>query len=427
MTINQDIISLYEIFKKHPRISTDSRNIVKDSIFFALKGANFDGNTFALKALESGAAYAVVDNADIVGEKIILVSDVLQALQTLALHHRTELGIPILAITGSNGKTTTKELTYRVLSKVFSTAVTKGNLNNHIGVPLTLLAMDSSTQFGIVEMGASAQGEIALLCSIAQPDYGVITNIGASHLEGFGSIEGVRKGKGELYDYLDENFTIALYAAEDDTLSAMVEERKNLVKLGYYFLAEVDDDSPFLTVDYDGDPLTTNLAGDYNRFNISAAVAIGEFFEVPKQDIIDAIEDYEPDNNRSQYTSTEHNTLILDCYNANPSSMGAAIENFKNQSSTRAKAVILGDMLELGHYSDDEHKKIVDMLTPALLDKIYLVGDNFARASAFIEGVESFATREQLATHLKANPLKEHLILIKGSHSIGLEGIVEAL
>ena len=306
---------LYDIFREHPHISTDTRNIGADSIFFALRGATFDGNRFAAEALDKGAAYAVVDDpAAVTDERMVLVGDTLGALQELAREHRRRLAIPILAISGSNGKTTTKELVSRVLAERFEVYATRGNLNNHIGVPLTLLAMTRDTQFGVVEMGASACGEIALLASIAEPNYGILTNIGRAHLEGFGGPEGVRRGKGELFDYLAANGGRAFVPREDEMLTNMAAERDGLAA-EYYSITLAED-------------LENHLEGHYNRFNIAAAVAVGRYFDVADERIRHAVGSYVPDNNRSQRTETGRNTLIVDCYNANPSSMRASVANF---------------------------------------------------------------------------------------------------
>ena len=330
------ISELYDLYRAHPHVSTDTRRIEQGSIFFALRGANFDGNRFVGEALEKGAVAAVCDDpAALEDPRVRLVGDPLTALQELAREHRRALGIPILAISGSSGKTTTKELVSRVLSARFTVCATRGNLNNHIGVPLTLLAMDRDTEFGIVEMGASACGEIARLAEIAEPDYGLLTNIGRAHLEGFGGPEGVRRGKGELFDYLAAHGGRAFVLADDETLHAMAAERDSLA--AEYYPASL------------ADGFESRLEGGYNRFNIAAAVAIGRYFEVPEPEIRRAVADYEPDNHRSQRIETTHNTVIADCYNANPTSMRAAIENLLGEplGDRRRRVLILGDMLEL--------------------------------------------------------------------------------
>ena len=414
MTLNTNpVTDLYNLFTKHPRISTDSRNVAPDSIFFALRGASFDGNRFAAAALEQGAAYAVVDDPTVaVSDRYRVVDDTLATLQHLALYHRRVLGIPILAITGSNGKTTTKELAARVLACNYNVSVTRGNLNNHIGVPLTLLAMKRDTEFGIVEMGASHCGEIEQLCSIAQPDFGLITNIGRAHLEGFGGPEGVMRGKGELYDYLAAHHGVAFYLAESSELSEMVRQRPQLQTVAYSVR--------------DAGQIKNHLVGDYNRYNIAAAAALGRYFEVDPAAVVAAIGSYEPDNHRSQRMETRQNTLILDCYNANPSSMHAAIENFAQEAETRPKAVILGDMLELGRYASDEHLAVLQQLAENRIREQYLVGANFM-AAAEATGIPAFPNCEALRAYLVEHPLSDRLILIKGSHSIGLERVVDLL
>lgn len=411
---------LYDLFCEHPLLSTDTRSIAPDSLFFALRGANFDGNRFAADALAKGAAYAIVDDPTaVIGERTILVKDSLKALQDLAREHRRALGIPILAISGSNGKTTTKELVSRVLAERFEIYATHGNLNNHIGVPLTLLAMTRDTEFGIVEMGASACGEIALLCSIAEPNFGLLTNIGRAHLVGFGGPEGVRRGKGELFDYLAENGGYAFIPAQDETLCTMGTERDSLA-VEYYStdLAE---------------GVENHLEGTYNRYNIAAAVAIGRYFDVDDERIHHAIASYTPDNNRSQRIQTSRNTLIVDCYNANPSSMRAAVENFRGEAlgSRRGKVLILGDMLELGSWSEQEHAALIRLAAQDPHTELLLVGQEFGLAYAQLEqplsGVTLYPSREELAEALRLKPLENALVLIKASRGIGLEKIIDLL
>lgn len=409
-----DTATLYHHFESHRRISTDSRHIEPDSLFFALKGASFDGNRFAADALKKGAALAVVDNPQLVEEhptlhdRLVVVPDVLEALQLLAREHRRRLGLPILAIAGSNGKTTTKELTASVLSEKFHLYATHGNLNNHIGVPLTLLAMEATTELGVVEMGASGCGEIRLLCEIAEPDFGILTNIGRSHLEGFGGPEGIRRGKGELFDFLAERGGKAFVPREDAVLQAMAAERPNLAVEHYS------------TTIAEG--VVHQLEGDYNRLNIAAAMAIGRHFEVKEEQIRHAIASYVPQNHRSQRVVRGSNCLILDCYNANPSSMAASIDHFAREGAKgRRKMMILGDMLELGCWSEEEHRRILERACAVTDAKVWLVGPRFTATAEGIEGVRCFASQEELAEELKEHPVKESLVLIKGSHSIGLE------
>ncbi len=418
------IEKLYEIYLQHPHISTDTRRIEPQSIFFALKGASFDGNKFALTALRTGAAYAVVDDPNIkdenpcVSSKIIYVEDVLRALQQLAAHHRRQLGIPIISITGSNGKTTTKELLHAVLSTKYRVSATIGNLNNHIGVPLTLLAITPTTEIGIVEMGANARGEIAFLCDIAAPDFGIINNIGRAHLEGFGGTEGIKTGKGELYDYLNNNQGVAFVASDDATLLEMAQQHTELNTIEYPFaLAQ---------------GIKHHLEGDFNLKNIAAAVAVATYFRVERYDIESAIEGYIPQNNRSQRQLTQHNTLIIDCYNANPSSMEASITNFLNEERcTQQKLLILGDMFELGEWSREEHQRIIELAHKDSEAKVFLVGKNFGEAYNSLkiddERITHFASRADLESYLTENIISERLILIKGSRGVGLEDIIRLL
>ena len=417
--------ALYDLFRDHPRVTTDSRHIEPGGIFFALKGERFDGNRFAAESLRLGAAFAVADDPALRDDpaaregRLIVGDDALGALQELAREHRRELGIPVLAVTGSNGKTTTKELLRRVLSERFTVLATGGNLNNHIGVPLTLLSLTREAEFAVVEMGASARGEIALLASIAEPNYGLITNIGRAHLDGFGGPEGVRRGKGELFDFLRDNGGRAFVAAEDATLTAMAREREPMA-VEYYSLALADD-------------VPCHLEGEYNRANVAAAVAVGRYFGIAEERILHAVDSYVPTNNRSQRMLTERNTLILDCYNANPSSMQAALDNFLVQQpdAGAGKAVILGDMLELGDWSRDEHRHVVRLAARDTQARILLVGEHFAEACRSLDplppNVTCFPTRQELEEHLDRNPLSGSLILVKGSRGIGLEHLTGRL
>lgn len=414
------ISDLYDLYRAHPRISTDTRHIEPGSIFFALRGATFDGNCFAAEALEKGAAAAVADDpaAAAADSRILLVGDTLRALQELARTHRRALGIPILAISGSNGKTTTKELVSRVLARRFRVYATRGNHNNHIGVPLTLLAMGEDTQFGVVEMGASACGEIARLASIAEPDYGILTNIGRAHLEGFGGPEGVRRGKGELFDYLAAHGGEAFIPEEDPILMAMAAERPALRVASYSRRG--------------AETFENRLEGEYNRFNIAAAVAVGHHFGIPEAAIREAIATYIPDNNRSQRTETTRNTLVVDCYNANPSSMRASITHFLAEPLGRRtrRVLILGDMLELGDWSEAEHREILQLAAADSEAQLLVVGREFSRVAANCAAagrIECFPTREELLDRLRLKPVTEALVLLKGSRGIGLEKALEAL
>ncbi len=421
------IEGLYSHFLESGKVATDTRKIGAGSIFFALKGASFDGNKFALQALEQGAAYSVIDSAEVLEQsganrdRLILVDDVLTTLQELANHHRRALGIKIVGITGSNGKTTTKELLTAVLSEKYRVTATVGNLNNHIGVPLTLLSMDGNTELGIVEMGASAQREIELLCRIAEPNFGIITNVGRAHLEGFGGEEGVRRGKGELFAFLGGNDGVAFVQRDDATISSMATE--------YMAGGEC------VGFDYSlADGVESQLEGVYNRYNIAAAVAIGSYFGVADGAIRSAIGGYSPQNNRSQRVEQGSNTLIMDCYNANPSSMQAAIDNFAAESFGKGKVAILGDMLELGEWADVEHQRVVERVAKSDVEVAMFVGVLFQSALAEFGGVEgksfvAFADRAALCDYIAANRqlFAGRAILIKGSRGIGLEHVAQAL
>ena len=417
-----NIDTLYNSFLGSTGVTTDSRKIEVGALFFALHGASFDGNDYAIAALEQGASAAVIDREDILeanpdyAERLILVDDTLQALQALAQEHRRRLAIPIIAIAGSNGKTTTKELVSRVLAEKFEVSTTKGNLNNHIGVPLTLLSMTEATEFGVVEMGASAQGEIALLCSIAEPNYGILTNIGLSHLEGFGGVEGIRKGKGELFDHLDQNGGRAFVAEEDKVLCEMACEREDLA-VEYYSRSI-------------GEGFRSNLTGDYNRYNIAAAVEIGRYFGVADERIAEAILSFSPDNNRSQAVKTERNQLVVDCYNANPSSMEVALDNIATMEAEH-KVLILGDMLELGKWSEEAHINILRK-ADKVAAKIILVGGEFAKAFVAVgEELQAeyalYPTTAEVLVALEKEPISGALVLLKGSRGIKLEQLVVAL
>lgn len=437
MPSQQQISELYDLYTAHPAVTTDSRHIPEGAIFFALRGPSFDGNAFAAEALRKGAALAVVNDPEAIpsgtnpGRDYFLVDNVLQTLQELAAMHRTRLGIPILAITGTNGKTTTKELVHAVLSQKYRVYATQGNLNNHIGVPLTLLAMPAGIEFGIVEMGASAPGEIAALCRIAKPDYGIVTNIGKAHLEGFGDEEGVKAAKGELYDRLAADGGVAFVRQDDATLAAMAAQRPTLKTVRYGAEA--------------ADGLKSQLVGNYNRFNIAAAATIGRHFGVGEKELYGAIRDYAPTINRSQIIRTKNNIVIADCYNANPSSMRASVENFLAEPLGRrtARVLILGDMLELGEWSAEEHAAVVRLalqgagasgaapLPAGTATQLLLVGPEFARAVAALPrkpaATELFASREELLERLRTRPVENALVLLKGSRGIGLEKALEAL
>jgi UDP-N-acetylmuramoyl-tripeptide--D-alanyl-D-alanine ligase len=427
-------MELYTLFVQHPTICTDSRNISKNSIFFALKGERFDGNCFAFQALEQGAAYAVIDDPTLPPHpQFIRTGNALEALQNLACMHRKKLNIPILAITGTNGKTTTKELAAQVLSATYKASVTCGNLNNHIGVPLTLLRMNAATQIGIVEMGASHPGEIAQLCRIALPSYGLITNVGKAHLQGFGSLEGVGKAKGELYDYLVKNGGTILYNTDNPLLCDMIKARqgKQLIPYGISenqaVVHPTDEAHPFLRLVLKGFPeVSTHLVGSYNTENILAALAIGNAFGISPYDAVTAINNYVPSNNRSQLLHTAQHTVIIDTYNANPSSMAAAINNFA-QLHYSNKCAILGDMLELGGDSAAEHAHILSLVKQQSFTAVFLVGEHFMQADAG-HAFQHFSDIGALKNYLHQHPLPpQTAILLKASHSIRLEELVPEL
>lgn len=420
-----EISEIYKIFLKFPIVTTDSRKCPENSIFFALKGENFNGNKFAESALEKGCAYAFVDEKEYAdGKRILWVDNCLVTLQKLAEYHRQQLGTKIIAVTGSNGKTTTKELLASVLSKKFNLMYTQGNLNNHIGVPLTLLSLKKEHELAIVEMGASHPGDIEELVNIAHPNFGLITNIGTAHILGFGSFEGVVKTKCELYDYLKANGGKVFYNQMNPLLD---EKSKGLDRIAYGagsdFSAELIGSDPFLSISWKGSRIDTHLIGAYNFENVLAGIAIGSYFGVDASDIIDAIAGYSPTNSRSQFVKSERNELIIDAYNANPTSMTAALENFSKMRSSR-KVVILGDMKELGHVSEAEHQRIADMVVSMGLDKAFLIGPNFklTRSDAF-----KFDTVDELNEFLKKNPITDSTVLVKGSNSMKLTACVENL
>lgn len=376
-----NINTIHSLFLECTKVSTDTRKIEKDCLFVALKGDNFDANTFAKEALDKGAKFVIIDNNEYyINEKTILVNDSLETLQQLAKFHRTYLGLPIIALTGSNGKTTTKELIHAVLSKKYNTIATIGNLNNHIGVPLTLLRFTKDTEIGIVEMGANHQKEIEFLCKIAQPDYGYITNFGKAHLEGFGGVEGVIKGKSEMYNFLQENNKMAFVNLDD----AIQNEKTTQLKRFTFSTSNKNTDvrighieaNPMVKINYNNLFIHSHLIGIYNANNINAAITIGNYFKVTDNLIKEAIENYIPENNRSQLIQKNGNEIVLDAYNANPSSMTAAIMNFI-QLDKANKIAILGDMFELGNESLSEHKKVIELLENQSEIKTYFIGKDF--------------------------------------------------
>jgi UDP-N-acetylmuramoyl-tripeptide--D-alanyl-D-alanine ligase len=429
-----EIKELYKYFFQCNRVNTDSRKVEKNDLFFALKGEKFDGNEYAAAALEKGSAFAVVDNEQFaMNNCCLLVKNGLEALQQLAAYHIQQLKIPVIAITGSNGKTTTKELIQAVLSKKYRAISTRGNLNNHIGVPLTVLSFDKDTETGIVEMGANHVREIAGLCKIAQPTHGIITNVGKAHLEGFGSFEGVKKAKGELYDYLKKVGGKVVYNLDNQHLTGMLgANQKNGFTYGTkngILRGRIVGKGDFLAVEVLNQSgryiINTKLVGYYNLENVLAAFAFGVLFDVDCQDIVEAIEAYSPANNRSQLLKTEKNTLVLDYYNANPTSMQMAISNFAGIDHTK-KVVILGDMLELGALELEEHKKVVDLLETYGFDEVFLVGTAFGEAAAN-SGLKTFINVQLLIEYLEQNHIAEAAVLIKGSRGIHLEETVSYL
>lgn len=423
------IPELYQLFLQYPSVQTDTRKLKKGDIFFALKGPNFNGNLFAIQALQHGAAYVVIDEP-VAGsdERCILVNDVLTALQELARYHREQFSIPFIAITGSNGKTTSKELIYAVLSSHYKSYTTQGNLNNHIGVPLTILSVRADAEMAVIEMGANHQKEIAGYCHYTEPSHGIITNCGKAHLEGFGGEEGVRKGKGELFDYLSEHDGTAFIYADYDYLQSMSAAVKHIVRYGKnsgLVQGNIHSNEPFLEVLIEEGfetpvSIKTQLVGDYNLPNILCAVVIGKYFSVPEQKIKQAIEQYTPSNSRSQLVEKDGNKIILDAYNANPTSMRAAIENFAGLQAEN-KILMLGGMMELGISSIEEHRQIVELIKQFNWEKVVLVGGDFANVDhGFLYFADSEAARDWFTTRHFTN----RQFLIKGSRSMQMEKII---
>ena len=428
-----EITELYKLFLECKCVTTDTRNCPKDSMFFALKGASFNGNAFAAQALANGCKYAVVDEMEYISDsdsRFIPVEDCLKVLQDMAALHRRTLGTKMIGITGTNGKTTTKELISAVMKEKFNVLYTQGNLNNHIGVPLTLLKLTKEHEIAVVEMGANHSGEIKFLANIAQPDYGIITNVGKAHLEGFGSFEGVIRTKGELYDYI-RNKKGTIFIHNENKYLNNIAEGINCIRYGseagIYVSGKISSCSPFLAFKWTADgaehEVQTNLIGSYNIDNALAAVAIGRFFGVKDDDICHALSSYTPQNNRSQLVITEHNKLVVDAYNANPTSMKAALENFK-MIDTPHKMAILGDMKELGEGSHEEHQKIVDMIPGCGIERVILVGPEFGKTKhQYIH----FNNVEELKDVLSGQKPERYMILIKGSNSMKLAGLSEIL
>ncbi|RZK15064.1 MAG: UDP-N-acetylmuramoyl-tripeptide--D-alanyl-D-alanine ligase [Pedobacter sp.] len=427
---------LYLHFLENPIISTDTRNILPGCMFFALKGDHFNANEFAAQALEKGASFVVVDEEKYaINEKCLLVDDVLTALQDLARSHRKQLNIPVIGLTGSNGKTTSKELVNAVLGERFKTFATFGNLNNHIGVPLSILSITSNVEIAVIEMGANHQKEIELLCTIAQPTHGIITNVGMAHLDGFGGFEGVKKGKAELYTYLKEQNGYTFINRDNAHLMEM-STAAGLTKLIYYgtengntIKGNLTSSDPFIEVEWTNHEVSssvkTNLTGSYNFENILAAICIGDFFDMSQEEINNGLGNYQPKNNRSQLTKTENNTVICDFYNANPSSMTAALNNISVLSATK-KTAILGDMFELGPESAAQHELIARQANESGLDQTILIGKHFYAFKDKFDGV-FFETPAEAAAYIEQNPIEHNLILLKGSRGMKLESLMQYL
>ncbi|MDC1080477.1 UDP-N-acetylmuramoyl-tripeptide--D-alanyl-D-alanine ligase [Flavobacteriaceae bacterium] len=421
------IEKLYAYFLGSTGVATDTRKIKKGCLFFCLKGENFDGNTFAEEALTKGAMYVVVDEPKHLknNHSYLLVQDSLESLQKLAHYHRIQFSIPVIGLTGSNGKTTTKELINSVLSQQYKTTATAGNLNNHIGVPLTLLNINSKTEVALIEMGANHLDEIAFLCELAQPTLGYITNFGKAHLEGFGSLEGVVKGKSELYHFLKKNKGIALINQEDQKQSNLTRKQKTF-SFGQSNKVDLQiKNKPIglhknISIEVDGMEIKSGLKGDFNFSNIGAAAAFGFYFKVSLEIIKKGIEKYVPSNNRSQWCKTDSNTLVLDAYNANPSSMRAALESFL-ETEKKGRLLILGDMLELGNFSEQEHQKIVNFIEFKEIDQILLVGPEFKKTKSTALNIKKFLSTNEVIPYLQKTNFQNKTIFIKGSRGIALE------
>lgn len=419
------ITALYQLFLENNTICTDTRKITKCCLFFALKGDNFNGNEFAEDAIKLGASFAIIDQKHYkIDHRYILVDDVLKTLQALSTLHRTTLGIPIIALTGSNGKTTTKELMNSVLSKKFKITATIGNLNNHIGVPLTLLSMTATTEIGIIEMGANHQQEIKFLTDLALPDYGLITNFGKAHLEGFGGIEGVIKGKSEMYSHLKAHDKIIFVNSGDELQLRQVGDYKRVEKFGSKMLLTASQ--PYVELTYKNYTIKTQLTGAYNFNNICVAIAIGAYFKVPNIDMIDALEHYVPTNNRSQIIEKNGVRIILDAYNANPTSMLAALSSLDQMKNDR-KIAVLGDMFELGDEARAEHQTIADRLHELPIAQKILIGEHFFSSEKKHETITYFKTFEDFKTNFDSQQFQNHLLLIKGSRGMALERLLNLI
>lgn len=424
------IEKIYQHFSQTCLISTDSRKIEKGCVFVALKGEKFDGNDFAYQvARDNIAACVIADRKDLPQhERLFIVNDSLEALQQLATLHREKHNIPLIGITGTNGKTTTKELVAAVLSQKYNTVFTQGNFNNHLGVPLTLLQINDSTELAVVEMGANHPYEIDFLCKIAKPDYGIITNIGKAHLQGFGSFDGVIKTKKEIYDYLKEHKGKIFLNIDNELLRNLAADADSYTygkNPNADIKAEIVSANPYLTIKWDDSTIKTRLVGDYNFENVLAAISVGSFFNIDKQIIINAIENYTPKNNRSQFIKTDKNEIVMDAYNANPVSMKHAINNFRN-ISTDNSLLILGDMGELGEDSEKEHQEIIHLINDLNFKDVILIGETFSKICKELN-FNTFNNVESLIDHLRYNNLSGRKILVKGSHFIHLERLIDYL
>ena len=424
------IEGLYEIFRNSTGIITDTRKIGKGQVFFALKGDKFNANDFAEQALAQGAAYAVVDEIEHAqNPQCILVDNVLATLQTLANHHRKTFDVPVIGLTGSNGKTTNKELLMRVLGQKYKVHATKGNLNNHIGVPLTLLEMAADTEIAIIEMGANHQKEIAMLSDICEPTHGFITNLGKAHLEGFGGVEGVRKGKGELFDFLKKHSKIAFVNETDPAICSLVKE-KEMALVVYFgkdeFALKMLEESPVVTFQTpdNEDIYTTHIGGGYNFQNMQTAFAVGRYFGVPHNEAAQALADYNPDNNRSQVIEKGSNSFLMDAYNANPSSMAASVTNFGKLKTDKQKAVILGDMYELGEVTEEEHAALGKLVSEQNFDVVVLYGEHMKHALAYLPKAYYFTDKFSIHNWLMDSKFSNTYFLVKGSRGVGLESIL---
>ena len=424
------IEKIYELFKTAYTVTTDSRTITPGCVFVALKGEHFDGNDFALKVAEEGVAACVIaDRKDLPQhDRLFIVEDSLKTLQELANHHRKKLGTPIIGITGTNGKTTTKELVSAVLSKKYDIIFTQGNFNNQLGVPLTLLRIKPETELAVVEMGASHPGDINELTGIGEPNYGIITNIGRAHLRDFGGYEGVVKTKNEMYQYIAAHNGL-LFVNKDNELLMNLADNINKVTYGTCENADIQGKmisaNPYLSVEWNGHKICTQLVGDYNFENVMAAICVGRYFKVDENDIVEALSSYHPTNNRSQVIETSRNRVVMDAYNANPTSMSFSIKNFRNICKDD-NLLILGDMRELGNESEQEHKTIIELLHELKFKNVYLVGSEFSKCSEN-SGYVTFNDVEELAQYLLQHPVSSHDILVKGSNGVHLNKIIDSL